>query len=144
MFNYNECAVCLNIKYLCKTNCNHYFCLGCIIRVDKCPLCRKNFTFPELFKELKKYFIEKENKRLSEIKDLFDILPNYIEQNNNNIEFVQSSYSHSNLNIDYIYLDSEERRRFAQSSHEYLIDQINFTSSIPVYIPLSQTNINLL
>lgn len=28
------------------------------------------------------------------------------------------------LLIDYIYLDSPERRRFAQSSHEYLIDQI--------------------
>lgn len=28
------------------------------------------------------------------------------------------------LLIDYIYLDSSERRRFAQSSHEYLIDQI--------------------
>lgn len=26
--------------------------------------------------------------------------------------------------IDYIYLDSHERRRFAQSSHEYLIDQV--------------------
>lgn len=30
----------------------------------------------------------------------------------------------ANLLIDYIYLDSAERRRFAQSSHEYLIDQL--------------------
>ena len=30
------------------------------------------------------------------------------------------------LYIDYIYLDVEERRRFAQESHEYLIEQIQF------------------
>ena len=28
---------------------------------------------------------------------------------------------------DYIYLDTDERRRFAQTSHEYLIDQLQFT-----------------
>ena len=31
------------------------------------------------------------------------------------------------LIIDYIYLDSEERKRFAQASHEYLIEQLQFT-----------------
>lgn len=30
----------------------------------------------------------------------------------------------ANMLIDYIFLDSSERRRFAQSSHEYLIDQL--------------------
>ena len=30
---------------------------------------------------------------------------------------------------DYIYLDTEERRRFAQVSHEYLIEQVQFTNS---------------
>jgi hypothetical protein len=30
------------------------------------------------------------------------------------------------LYIDYIYLDVDERRRFAQQSHEYLIDQLQF------------------
>ena len=29
-----------------------------------------------------------------------------------------------NLTCDYIYLDTEERRRFAQNSHEYLIEQL--------------------
>ena len=29
--------------------------------------------------------------------------------------------------VDYIYLDTDERRRFAQTSHEYLIEQIQFT-----------------
>ena len=31
------------------------------------------------------------------------------------------------LYIDYIYLDVDERRRFAQESHEYLIDQLQYT-----------------
>jgi hypothetical protein len=31
-----------------------------------------------------------------------------------------------NLWVDYIYLDTDERRRFAQVSHEYLIEQIQF------------------
>ena len=33
------------------------------------------------------------------------------------------------LIIDYVYLDSEERKRFAQASHEYLIEQLQFTGS---------------
>ena len=33
------------------------------------------------------------------------------------------------LLIDYIYLDSEERKRFAQASHEYLMEQLQFTGS---------------
>ena len=35
----------------------------------------------------------------------------------------------SYLLIDYVYLDSEERKRFAQSSHEYLIEQLQFTGA---------------
>ena len=31
------------------------------------------------------------------------------------------------LYVDYIYLDTDERRRFAQVSHEYLIEQVQFT-----------------
>ena len=33
------------------------------------------------------------------------------------------------LLIDYVYLDSEERKRFAQAAHEYLIEQVQFTGS---------------
>lgn len=33
----------------------------------------------------------------------------------------------ASLLVDYIYLDSEERRRFAQVGHEYLIEQVQFT-----------------
>ena len=34
------------------------------------------------------------------------------------------------LFVDYIYLDTEERRRFAQQSHEYLIDQVQYTGAV--------------
>ena len=33
------------------------------------------------------------------------------------------------LYIDYIYLDTDERRRFAQVAHEYLIEQLQFTGT---------------
>ena len=33
----------------------------------------------------------------------------------------------ASLWVDYIYLDTDERRKFAQSSHEYLIEQLQFT-----------------
>ena len=32
--------------------------------------------------------------------------------------------------VDYIYLDTDERRRFAQVSHEYLIEQLQFTGAV--------------
>ena len=32
----------------------------------------------------------------------------------------------ANLWVDYVYLDTDERRRFAQVSHEYLIEQLQF------------------
>ena len=33
------------------------------------------------------------------------------------------------LYVDYVYLDTEERRRFAQQSHEYLIEQVQYTGA---------------
>jgi hypothetical protein len=45
--------------------------------------------------------------------------------------YVISNLKNKTLNahlwIDYIYLDTDERRKFAQSSHEYLIEQLQFT-----------------
>ena len=37
-----------------------------------------------------------------------------------------ANISDRKLWVDYIYLDTEERKRFAQMSHEYLIDQLQF------------------
>ncbi len=37
------------------------------------------------------------------------------------------SMASCSLFVDYIYLDTDERRRFAQVSHEYLVDQLQFS-----------------
>ena len=42
---------------------------------------------------------------------------------------ISNPMTDSFLVIDYVYLDSEERKRFAQASHEYLIEQLQFTGS---------------
>jgi hypothetical protein len=39
------------------------------------------------------------------------------------------SFSEASLWVDYIFLDTDERRRFAQLSHEYLIEQLQFTGT---------------
>ena len=39
------------------------------------------------------------------------------------------SMKDASLLVDYVYLDTEERRRFAQVGHEYLIEQLQFTGS---------------
>ena len=43
--------------------------------------------------------------------------------------------------IDYIYLDTDERRRFAQDSHEYLIEQLQY--SLPQTITSGQARLDL-
>ncbi len=47
------------------------------------------------------------------------------------LKFVDAS-----LYIDYVFLDTEERKRFAQNPHEYLVEQLQFTGEESV----SQTN----
>jgi len=37
------------------------------------------------------------------------------------------SLASASLYVDYVYLDTDERRKFAQQSHEYLIEQLQFT-----------------
>jgi hypothetical protein len=46
------------------------------------------------------------------------------------------------LMIDYIYLDSEERRRFAQVGHEYLIEQVQFIGEETLVSSASSTSVN--
>jgi len=42
--------------------------------------------------------------------------------------------------VDYIYLDTDERRRFTQVSHEYLIDQLQFNGDIRVTTGTVESN----
>jgi len=47
------------------------------------------------------------------------------------------------LYVDYVYLDTDERRRFAQVSHEYLIEQVQFTGSESISASLASKNVTL-
>jgi len=44
-------------------------------------------------------------------------------------ELTDLRFSSSSLFVDYVYLDTEERKRFAQAQHEYLIEQVQFTGA---------------
>jgi hypothetical protein len=48
----------------------------------------------------------------------------------------------SSLWVDYIYLDTDERRRFAQLSHEYLIEQLQFTGQEAIATTSVKTKLN--
>lgn len=45
------------------------------------------------------------------------------------IPIPQVSLADASLYVDYVFLDTDERRRFAQASHEYLIEQLQFTGA---------------
>jgi len=44
----------------------------------------------------------------------------------------------ASLYVDYIFLDTDERRRFAQMSHEYLIEQVQFTGTESMSVDTSK------
>ena len=44
-------------------------------------------------------------------------------------ELSRLNFQSASLFVDYVYLDNEERKRFAQAQHEYLIEQVQFTGS---------------
>jgi hypothetical protein len=50
---------------------------------------------------------------------------------------INATFGGANLWVDYIYLDVDERRRFAQVSHEYLIEQVQFTGDETVAVGTS-------
>uniref|UniRef100_A0A6C0DPV8 Major capsid protein N-terminal domain-containing protein n=1 Tax=viral metagenome TaxID=1070528 RepID=A0A6C0DPV8_9ZZZZ len=51
------------------------------------------------------------------------------------------SLTNASLWVDYIFLDTDERRRFAQLSHEYLIEQLQFTGTDTVSGSTSTTSL---
>jgi hypothetical protein len=53
----------------------------------------------------------------------------------------QASITDCTLWGDYVYLDVEERRRFVSTAHEYLIEQVQFTSYISLPAATSQTSV---
>ena len=56
--------------------------------------------------------------------------------------FCIGSFEYASLYVDYVYLDTDERRRFAQVSHEYLIEQLQFTGDETVVSTASKVKLN--
>jgi len=52
------------------------------------------------------------------------------------------SLLYASLWVDYIFLDTDERRRFAQLSHEYLIEQLQFTGDETVTSAINKIKMN--
>ena len=50
------------------------------------------------------------------------------------------SMNNTSLWVDYMYLDTDERRRFAQTSHEYLIEQLQYSGAVQANGSASGTN----
>ena len=48
----------------------------------------------------------------------------------------------ASLWVDYVFLDTDERRRFAQLSHEYLIEQLQFTGSESITASANRIKLN--
>jgi hypothetical protein len=55
----------------------------------------------------------------------------------------QSSLAAASLYVDYIFLDTDERRRMAQNPHEYLIEQLQFTGDESVGSSSNKIKLNL-
>jgi len=62
--------------------------------------------------------------------------------NGSNVPFTLPSLKSASLYVDYVYLDTDERRRFAQTSHEYLIEQLQFTGAESVNSTSNKIKLN--
>ena len=52
------------------------------------------------------------------------------------------SLAAASIYVDYVYLDTEERRRFAQQSHEYLIEQVQYTGAESITSSSNKVQLN--
>jgi len=60
----------------------------------------------------------------------------------NRSSFTLPSLKAASLYVDYVYLDTDERRRFAQTSHEYLIEQLQYTGAESVNSTSNKIKLN--
>jgi hypothetical protein len=70
-------------------------------------------------------------------------LANLLQGTGTNASLATGSLQSCKLYVDYVYLDTDERRRFAQVSHEYLIEQVQFTGTETVASGSTNKNITL-
>ena len=64
---------------------------------------------------------------------------------NDTISTILTGYEIQSLNVwvDYVYLDMEERKKYAEKSHEYLIDQVQFSGDTSISSDNSSTSVKL-
>ena len=62
--------------------------------------------------------------------------------NGSGASFQLPSLKSASIFVDYVYLDTDERRRFAQTSHEYLIEQLQFTGAESVNSSSNKIKLN--
>lgn len=72
-------------------------------------------------------------RQFSDLVVVVDSNGDYLDRSNWNLKTGVNIPVQIDLFIDYIYLDTDERRRFAQMSHEYLIEQVQeFDTSLTI------------
>jgi hypothetical protein len=71
----------------------------------------------------------------------FETQPNCVYQSAVSTSQV-GSLAAASLYVDYCYLDTEERRRFAQQSHEYLIEQVQYTGAESITSSSNKVQLN--
>jgi len=79
------------------------------------------------------------NIKLRPLQDIF--FSPQLSTNCSTLSVVSTKITDMRLYGDYVYLDIEERRRFVSNTHEYLIEQIQYTS--PISIPIGANTISV-
>ena len=79
------------------------------------------------------------NIKLRALQDMF--FTTQLQTNCNTLSVVSTKITDMRLYGDYVYLDIEERRRFVSNTHEYLIEQVQY--SPPISIPIGATTVSV-
>jgi len=79
------------------------------------------------------------NIKLRALQDMF--FTTQLQTNSNTLSVVSTKITDMRLYGDYVYLDIEERRRFVSNTHEYLIEQVQY--SPPISIPVGATTVSV-
>lgn len=79
------------------------------------------------------------------LKSMNDLVTAFSASNNGTYdvkeELLQKSLINTHIWVDFIYLDTDERRRFAQTAQEYLIEQTQFNEHVFDTSPVSNTDV---
>jgi hypothetical protein len=82
-----------------------------------------------------------------EFQDLRNLCWDYTPQVTSNVHTVRDRVANAglvaaSLYVDYIYLDTDERRKFAQVAHEYLIETLQFTGGESITSTANKIKLN--